>query len=116
MGDQVDQHGWVRTPKNLQDIPKSVLDGKEVSDVRLTLMRIADSVLDGFVKVSIIACAIAVSDVVLGCCQISSIRRRILEGQDCCLWSSVIGSTTPNLGGVCWTQLCSEDSSRQRGG
>jgi len=53
MGDQVDQHSWVRTLKNLQNIPKSVLNGKEVSGVKLTLMQIADSVLNRFVKVSL---------------------------------------------------------------
>ena len=52
MGDIVDQNGWVRTPQNLGDIPKSILDGEDVSDVKPMLMRIADSVLDGFIKVS----------------------------------------------------------------
>ena len=53
MVNQVDQHSWVKTPKNLQNIPKLVLTGKEMSGVKLTLMQIADSVLDGFVKVSL---------------------------------------------------------------
>jgi len=29
MGDQVDQNGWLRTPKNMEDIPKKALDSME---------------------------------------------------------------------------------------
>jgi len=62
MGDQVDQNGWIATPKNMEDIPKRVLrgmedilgggpeDGQKVQ-MKFELMRTSDFVLDGFVKV-----------------------------------------------------------------
>ena len=62
MEDQVDQNGWVATPKNMEDIPKRVLSAMEdildegpedgqKAQMKFQLMRTSDFVLDGFVKV-----------------------------------------------------------------
>jgi len=62
MEDQVDQNGWLATPKNMEHIPKRFLHGMEdmlgegsvdnqKARIKLELMRTSDFVLDGFVRV-----------------------------------------------------------------
>ena len=51
IGDQADQNGRLGTPKNINSMSKAVVGEEDESEVKLKLMRMSDSVLDGLVNV-----------------------------------------------------------------